>query len=517
MHIESAKTRIFFTFISNMLRGGFSFLAGLIVARGLGPNLYGEFIFLIASFAAIRQVLDLGTSSAFYTFLSNGPQGLKFLTFYLIWQLVQFLFPIIIIGLFLPEAMLNQIWLGEERELILLSFMAVFMKEQAWNTMVHLGESNRLTIKVQFSNILIAITHLLIISLLWITHFLSIQMLFVLIISEYVIACLIAFKFLYVSYPDTEKLDGKTILKKYYTYCIPLVFSSILGFIVDFSIRWMLQKFGGSEEQAYYGIGYQFVVVSILLANAQRNIFWKEISEAYENGNMERVRYIYKKTNRFLYWFGISISCVMIFWAEEIISLTFGPAYLAGSNALIFMFIYAGQNSLGIVTGVLLLATEKTQAHFNFNVLGAIVGLPLFYFLVAPKNAMVPGLELGAMGAAMQLAFNQFLNVNLKMFWIDKSNGWKFDWQFQFIGLGVGLTLAWLAYFISGSVSDTLSLNTFCNLGLSLIIYLVFKSFYLWNYPSIAGLTREEIKNFVIDGVKFLRDYRVQISNKKFV
>ena len=73
---------------------------------------------------------------------------------------------------------------------------------------------------------------------------------------------------------------------------------------------------------------------------------------------------------------------------------------------------------------------------------------------------MVPGLELGAMGAAMQMVFNQFLNVNLKMFWIDKSNGWKFDWQFQFIGLGVGLTLAWLAYFISGSVSDTLSLNT---------------------------------------------------------
>ena len=226
LYIESAKTRIFFTFISNILRGGFSFLAGLIVARGLGPNLYGDFIFLIASFAAIRQVLDLGTSSAFYTFLSNRPQGLKFLTFYLIWQLVQFLFPIIIIGLFLPEAMLNQIWLGEERELILLSFMAVFMKEQAWTTMVYLGESNRLTIKVQFSNILIAITHLLIISLLWITHFLSIQLLFVLIISEYVIACLIAFKFLYVSYPDTEKLDGKTILKKYYTYCIPLVFSS---------------------------------------------------------------------------------------------------------------------------------------------------------------------------------------------------------------------------------------------------------------------------------------------------
>ena len=155
MYIESAKTRIVFSFISNMLRGGFSFLAGLIVARGLGPNLYGDFIFLIASFAAIRQVLDLGTSSAFYTFLSNRPQGLKFLTFYLIWQFFQFLVPLLLIGLLLPKDVLDQIWLGQEKNIILLSFIAVFFKEQAWKTIAHLGESNRLTLNVQVGNILI--------------------------------------------------------------------------------------------------------------------------------------------------------------------------------------------------------------------------------------------------------------------------------------------------------------------------------------------------------------------------
>ncbi|MDC1153637.1 hypothetical protein OAT06_06500 [Nitrospinaceae bacterium] len=401
--------------------------------------------------------------------------------------------------------MLNQIWLGEERELILLSFMAVFIKEQTWNTIVQLGESNRLTLRVQAANILIAITHLLIVALLWINHLLSIQLLFILIISEYFIAFIIAFKFLYVPYPDTQKLDGKAILKKYYTYCTPLIFSSILGFIVDFSMRWMLQKYGGPEEQAYYGVGYQFAIVSILLVNAQRNIFWKEISEAYEKGDLERVRYVYKKTSRFFYWSGISISCFLIFWTEEIISLTLGPAYLAGSSVLIFMFIYTGQQALGNISGVFLLATNKTKCHFNFNILGAIIGLPMLYFFLAPKNAIIPGLELGAMGVAMQMVFNQFLNMNLKIFWIDKTNGWKFDWQFQFIGLGIGLIVAWLALFVSGSVSDALSLNIVLKFGLSLFIYFVLIGFYLWNYPGIAGLTRAEIKNLLIHGIQFFK------------
>ena len=38
---------------------------------------------------AILQLLELGTSSAFYTFLSNRPQGLRFLVSYMLWQLFQ--------------------------------------------------------------------------------------------------------------------------------------------------------------------------------------------------------------------------------------------------------------------------------------------------------------------------------------------------------------------------------------------------------------------------------------------
>ena len=174
------KTRILITLCSNITRGGLSFLTGLIVARSLGPKLYGDFFFLLGSFLAVMQLIELGTSSAFYTFLSNRSQGLRFLVSYILWQLFQFLFSLLLIGFLIPQEVLDQIWLGNEKRVILLSFMAVFMKVQAWKTIVQLGESNRLTLRVQIGEISIVTIHLLIIFVLWKMGFLSISLIFTL-------------------------------------------------------------------------------------------------------------------------------------------------------------------------------------------------------------------------------------------------------------------------------------------------------------------------------------------------
>jgi len=68
---ERIASRFLFSISFNIIRGVFSFLAGLYIAKGLGPVEYGNFTFLLGSFIAIRQLIDLGTSSAFFTFISQ--------------------------------------------------------------------------------------------------------------------------------------------------------------------------------------------------------------------------------------------------------------------------------------------------------------------------------------------------------------------------------------------------------------------------------------------------------------
>ena len=99
----------------------------LILARGLEPARYGDFAFLIGSFVALKSFLEMGTSNAFYTFISQKPRGGMFLASYAGWQFLQFLTMILLIGIILPDEWLSKIWVGQDRSLVFLSFVAVFI------------------------------------------------------------------------------------------------------------------------------------------------------------------------------------------------------------------------------------------------------------------------------------------------------------------------------------------------------------------------------------------------------
>ena len=136
-----------------------AFITTLIIARELGPEEYGSYAFLFGIFIAITSLLDFGTSHAFQTFISQKERGKMFVLSYACWQLLQFILALLVIGVFFPENWLEQVWLGHKKDLILLALAAVFMQQQAWATMIKIGESKRLTHIVQLLNLSIAVVH----------------------------------------------------------------------------------------------------------------------------------------------------------------------------------------------------------------------------------------------------------------------------------------------------------------------------------------------------------------------
>ena len=71
-----------FTFVMTALRSLMLVAAGIYLARAMGPSTFGEFSFLLASFMALKTLLDLGTSSAFYTFVSGKNVNANVILFY---------------------------------------------------------------------------------------------------------------------------------------------------------------------------------------------------------------------------------------------------------------------------------------------------------------------------------------------------------------------------------------------------------------------------------------------------
>src|SRR5271167_2956984 len=106
----SVRQRFIFTVGSNLVRSLLSFTTGMILARWLGPATFGRMAFLLGTFLAIRPFLDMGTSTAFYTFMSQQPQSRRFVNAYLMWLGIQFLVPLCVVGLFLPPGWISWIW-----------------------------------------------------------------------------------------------------------------------------------------------------------------------------------------------------------------------------------------------------------------------------------------------------------------------------------------------------------------------------------------------------------------------
>ncbi len=215
----------------------------------------------------------MGSANAFYTFMSQRPRGSRFVIGYAAWQATQLFVTLLVITI-LPKAWIAQIWVEQERQLIVLAFLAVFLQQQAWQTLSQIGESMRLTQRVQAINVAIAAAHLAIVLVLWWLSSISIALILAGLVIEYIIALLVGYRLLRSPAPVPEEpFDWHQLVGDYWTYCKPLVLYSWLGFAYTFADSWLLQRFGGAREQAYFAVGQQFAAVSLLATTATLQIF----------------------------------------------------------------------------------------------------------------------------------------------------------------------------------------------------------------------------------------------------
>ena len=485
--------RAIISFISNLIKAVFSLATGLLIARGLGPEDFGVLSFLLASFSALRSLLDMGTSSAFFSFISKKIQSKKFFRTYLVWLLLQFVLSLLFISILAPNDWIANIWQGEFRERVLLAFVAVFFQQQIWGMLSHVGESQRLTVRVQFVNIIVAVVHLLIISTLYFLDILSIERIFAIIIIEFLLVAIIAWQTFPVIY-SSETKTLKQIIKEYKKFCLPLLPYTYLGLVMGFTDTWLLQYYGGAVEQAYYGIGYRFAAVSLIATQSILKILWKEVAESNELGNRERVHRIYERTNRILFMLGAVISGFLVPWAAEIIQLILGDAYKEGAFVLSLMFIYPIHQSLGQVIGTMYYSLELTKPYSIIGIIYMTLSIISVYFLLAPSNAVIPGLGLASTGMAIKMVLMQIFSVNLSIWWLSKSQGWKYSVIYQFVGIG---SLLITGFFVKELVSFLIWNNSpqVLQFILTGAVYLFVSGLIIYSMPWLLNVSRSDLKN----------------------
>lgn len=504
----SIAARFIVSVAANAARALLAFVSGMIVARGLSPAGFGDFTFLLGSFVAVRSLLDMGSSNAFYTFISQQHRGRRFYVAYCFWLLLQFVLIVLIVGLIMPDALLDRVWLGHSRPVVLLAFVASFLQQQVWQTVSQIGEAARKTVQVQLLGVMVALVHLLIVILFAQLKMLSVAFMFMLICVEYLTAAIGSIWLL----PDGEGAlaeDGQHSLPwgqmfdEYWGYCKPLVFLSLFTFFFEFADRWLLQRFGGATQQGFYQIANQFSAISLLATASILNVFWKEAAEANKRGDLELLARLFRRVSRSLLMCGAVMSGFLIPWTDQIVRLFLGEAYLLAAPVLLIMFLFPVHQSMGQICGTMLLASGHTRTYMVISMIFMAVSLPLTYLLQAPPSGIVvAGFGMGAIGMAFKMVLLNIISVNVQAWVIARYRNWRFDWLYQVVGISLVLCSGYCCRLFTGLFWDINSALTPAKLVLPVMVSAVLYAgtivCLLWMMPWLLGIQRQEIGSLLV-------------------
>lgn len=481
--------------VANIFKGGLTFITGILLARGLGPEQYGTFAFLLAAFTALRSLLDMGTSSAFFTFISKNNRTKIFFSCYFIWLVIQFCIAILFIGLLAPSEWIKTIWLGESRELVFVAFVAVFLQQQIWNMIAQVGESQRLTFRVQLMNVSIAFIHFSLVVVLFWSDNLSVERVYYIIIIEFILVTVVA----YLIYPlkfavGQEKLVN--ISHEYWIYCLPLIPYTLSGVASELTRTWLLQYFGGAVEQAYFSVALQFSYISMVATASILRILWKEVAEANAKGEKEKLELIYSRTNHILFMLGAIAAGFFVPWTSEIITVFLGEEYLEGGFVMSLMFLFPPILSLSQVNGTLFYALELTKPYVIITMVQHVLVMITTYLFLAPADAFVPGLGLASTGLALNMLLMGFLNVTFSIWWLSRKMGWSYSIGSQLVGMGLFLFVGMVVYHAINLMFDE-SVRIVIRVGIAGITYTGIGSAILYFMPWLIGMNRDELDQYI--------------------
>ena len=219
-------------------------------------------------------------------------------------------------------------------------------------------------------------------------------------------------------------------------------------------------------------------------------IFWKEVAEANANLDHIAVENLYKKISLALYACAAAIGCFLIPWSKDLIGFMLGAAYVEGAAILAITLLYPLHQTIGQINSTLFFATQNTRLQVKIGAASMMCSLPLAYFILAPPDASMPGLGLGALGMALRLVFFNVLVVNITSYILCRSKRWKFEWFHQISIPFVCLLISTCCYFLANLIGQTTELPFLVKIALALMLYLSLIISTILFFPRIYSIFR---------------------------
>lgn len=500
---EPLKKRYFYRLASNLAGVTAGLITAAVVPRALGPGAYGNFSFLTNFFSQLLSFFDMGTSTAFYIKLSQRNKEQKMIIFYFYFSILVVLLTFLMVAGSFFLKIGGVIWPSQEGIFICAAAIWGILNWFSNHIMNRITDAYGLTVVSE--------------KVIIIQRFFSTVLLLALFFSgclglkEYFLYHYVIIAFLCIGWWQILKWNGIYLLKKirltyleivayykeFYDYTSPLAVLSIAGFITAIFDRWILQIYGDSTQQGFYGLSNQIGIICFFFTNALTPLLMREFSIAFTNNDLNQMSLLFRRYIPLLYSIAAYFGCFIAIQADKVVHIFGGNRFNEAIMPVAIMSLYPIHQTYGQLSGSVFYATGETKLYRNICIIFMLIGLPMTYFLIAPSEKM--GLNTGATGLAIKMVVLQFIAVNVQLFFNTRFLKLSF-WRYlghQIFSVGFMLIIAAFATFIAykplGFAKNIIS--SFLLAGFFYTLMVIGLIYYL---PVIVGLKKQEIQRGVL-------------------
>lgn len=467
-----------------------------LVPHALGPASYGRYEFMANFFQQVKGFIDMGTSTCFYTRLSQRQGDVGLVAFYrklLLWA------SLLIIGgawLLADTPVGNWLWAGEGALLIVLA--ACYAATTWWlDTTRKMVDAWHLTVRGEMLYAFSRIVSVIILAAAVWWWGLRLEGYFAYQIAALLLSIAVLTHLLnkqpVMPHGEMTPQSTRAYILEFWNYSHPLIVYAAAGVLVGLADRWVLQTQAGAIEQGFFALAFQVGAVCFLFTSAMTQLISREFAVAWEQQNMERMRSMFRRIIPMLYAVAAYFSVFLAYHAKEIIYFLGGKAWEQGALAMSIMVLYPMHQTYGHLSGSVYYATGQIRLYRNINIFNMVSGLPIMLWLVMPVES--GGLGLGAVGLALKMVSMVFIFVNVELWFNTRLLSLNF-WRFLAHQLIVP-TVFLLCVFASASLISLLKLPILGQFLLTGVVYTFLVMVMILLIPQFVGLQRGDVGQFV--------------------
>ena len=484
--------------LSNVFALAYNFIFSFLIPRALGPIGFGLFELINSNINNLINIVNGGTSGAFYTKLSQKPNDIGLIKFYS--KVVLVIISILLIVIFFSIKFFDLDIMLENKnssKYIMLGFVFCFGVYLS-NILKDAADAYVITIKNEFLIIVLKGLGVLIIVYLFFSNNLTIDTLYykeIIVIILITTASFLLLKKNWKNNFSNEYVSSTTsqLISGFWKYCNPLIVVAIFSSISLIAERWMLQIFGGSSEQGFFSLALRISSIGMLFAGALSTLLIREIAVLKKKNDIERIAILMKKSLKFMYAIVALFSLFACVFSEEIIEIMIGNKFTGAIVSLQVLSLYPLHQIYGQYTISFFMGASETGTYRNIVIFSSLFSLLATWLLVAPSNYF--GLNLGGFGLAIKTVFVNLIVTNIRFLIITRKIKLSFM-PFIYHQVGVVILFLIIALFCKYSIQYII-LNQLYNLFISAIFYLIIIIFLLRKVPFLSGLKKEEINIYL--------------------